>query len=195
MHRTQTPLLAMLALTLTLLPSSARAQGTVTVEGNIRAGLGDWADISNPGLGVLVGGRYDLDDAFGLTARTGLIFGLPRTQTVAVPIFGEVSQSLRTNELPLLLGGRYAFGSAGAAPFVSAEFGLVNVTEFSVVRSEGSDDARLTSDSEARFALNVGGGFDAGDMEGRLSLLWIPLEDSDDLIGLWVSFGFDVFEF
>lgn len=165
---------------------------TLQVQGLTRIGLGDWADISNPGLGLNLVGLYKIQPNLAVTGRLGYTFGIPKVRTAGFGGFFSVDVSVKTDEIPLMLGARfYLQGDAEeGGPWLGAELGFTNVTY--VVQVEGNEDP--STDSELGPALQLGVGYDIGVADFSLNVNWISQGDNnrEPLLGLIFHVGFDV---
>ena len=199
----------MVALVIVLAPSWASAQGgegeegggsgggasgELIVQGQLgwRLGLGDWSDVSHPGIGGTLGLLYTLTPQFVLSGRAGFFWGVPREREESVFGFLNVSYTTKTNEVPLLLGGRYFFGGnpTEGGVWVGGELGLVNLTSVVTIGDEEPD-----RDAEVEFALLAGGGYDLGGYGFGANLLWLPGVESgeeDGLLGLLITVDIDI---
>lgn len=177
--------------------TASAQQGAINIEAGTRIGLGDWADISNPGIGGTIGGLYQLDAGLALTGRVGYFAGLPKEANANILGVTVAQGNIKTNELPLLVGARYYLGSdiASQGVWVGAELGATQITSVAWVENgDGDVVGDKSRDSEVKFSAMLSGGYDAGDYGGKVGLLWIPLEDSQ-LIGLTLTIEADVFRF
>lgn len=147
---------------------------------------GDWSDFSGIGLGALLRFEYRVADNVAITARAGYIGHLAAENSTG---FGTVSTS--TSEMPLLFPGIKAiFGGA----YVAAEIGLINFS-VSAELDDGGFGGGESSDSEMKFGLSLGVGYEVSDVDLRLSLFAPSLEDFGDLLGVMVNVGYNFLKF
>lgn len=172
-------------------------QGAINVEVGTRIGLGDWADISNPGLGGTIGGLYMVTPSLALSGRVGFIYGLPKEANANLFGFNIAQSHIKTNELPILGGVRYYLGSdiSTKGVWVGGELGITQITTIAWIEdNEGERLGDPSSDSEVELSALISGGYDAGDYGAKVGLLWVP-QDGDDLLGLMLTLEADVFRF
>lgn len=138
--------------------------------------IGDWADVTH----VAFGGefRYEFNAIAGLfvTGRAGYFFHLNDPE-------------LTSGHIPIMAGVKYRFLD-GMSPFVSGELG-VSIWHASGNLSTGFGTVS-GSDSDAKFAVTLGGGYDFGPVELRLNL---DLPAIDNVIAISSTVGFDFAEF
>jgi hypothetical protein len=138
--------------------------------------VGDWSHVTYVGFGGMF--RYEFNAIAGLyiTGRAGYFFHLNDAE-------------LTSGHIPIMAGVKYRFLD-GMTPFVSGELG-VSIWHASGNVSTGFGSASA-SDSDAEFAVTLGGGYDFGPVELRLNL---DLPAIDDVIGISSTIGFDFAEF
>lgn len=147
---------------------------------------GDWSDLSGIGLGALLRFEYRVADNVAITARVGYIGHLSVENSTG---FGTVSSS--TSEMPLLFPGIKAiFGGA----YVAAELGLINLGVSAEIDDEAFGSGEV-SDSEMKFGLTLGVGYEISDVDLRLSLFAPSLEDFGDFLGIMVNVGYNFLKF
>lgn len=202
-HRSAKKAVFLLLLTTLSLMCSAQAmaqgRAKLQLEPGIRLALGDWANISGPGLGGTIGFHYAVTPELTLLARGGYFFGLPKT-TQENFFFFNVTTHSKTNELPLLLGARYYLPSGGSpGPFwAGLEVGMTQLHYLVWVEDNNGDRDYIGSADGTRElepTLVLGAGFSLDQVDPHIALHWIPVEDNDDFIAIVVTLGIDLASF
>ncbi len=141
--------------------------------------VGDYADFTGVGFGLL--GRYELRlmPELALTGRFGFVGHAPHKVG---------GMKLRTWEMPLLAGGRY-YSKIGI--WAGAELGLV------VIGSRVSGVATpfgtfSGNDTVARFGMVLSGGYRWRDLDFGVAL-FVP--DIDDFLGITFTVGYTFAKF
>ncbi len=149
----------------------ASGEYSISADGAFVLPLGDWADFSGPGIGVMARGNYQLQDKLQITGRLGYIYHLPKDQ-------GGVD--LSTAELLILGGARYDLGPAAVDVATGLNMWSVSVGD--------------NSESKTRIALMLGASMPLDPVEIGVGLL-IPnlllTEDGEDTeMGIMATCGY-----
>jgi hypothetical protein len=134
--------------------------------------LGDFGDAASLSIGGLAMLEYGLQPAIALTARLGYIQHLSDIDGV----------SLAT--IPVWLGGKYALGQATNKLFVAAELG------FNMMRTSVDIGGTSASDSETKFGLNVGAGYDMGPISLEAFLTMYDLGHAGESMAVNATAGY-----
>ncbi|MEZ4264975.1 MAG: hypothetical protein R3F39_01255 [Myxococcota bacterium] len=142
--------------------------------------VGDYADITNVGFGLL--GRYELRliPEFALTGRVGFVGHVAKKVTNNL--------KLRTWELPVLVGGRY-YSKIGI--WAGAELGLV-VMGFRASFPNTQFSSLSRTDTDAKFGIMLSGGYRWRDLDFGVAL-FVP--DIDDYLGITFTVGYTFAKF
>lgn len=134
---------------------------------------GDYADVADFGIGVAGRFSHALNPQIALTGRLGFLFH------VGTPEILDESTSLTM--LLIYAGVRYNFQqlATGDGLFGFGELGINHTTA-----SFGD-----TSESDDNLSLNIGAGYQSGQLEFRGSLFYTSEDDS--ILGLMVGAGYN----
>jgi hypothetical protein len=169
--------LLLAGLLVVMLAPAAQADGlgiTLGIEGAFVLPVGDWGDATGIGFGGMAKGAYSLNDEMSVALRVGYLYHLSKD-------FGGTDVS--TSELPILVGFRYqtALGLYG-----DLSLGLVNLGATADVPGVGE-----TSDSEMKFGMLAGVGFNIMSINISANFFAPSLGDVDEVMGLLFIVGYD----
>lgn len=140
--------------------------------------VGDWSDVTGIGLGALLRFEVKLAEQVSFTARAGYIGHLEKN-------------GLSTNEIPLIFPGiKVHFGGA----YLGAELGLLSFGAKLTLEDDFFGGGTV-SDSEMKFGMTVGFGYEISDVDLRLQLFAPSLADIGDLLGIMVNVGYTFVRF
>lgn len=197
MMHIMTPIIALLCVTLASASAEARDPGAALhAEVGTRLALGDWADISGPGFGGTLGFHYTVIPSVTLTARAGYFAGLPKTSRDTF-LFITVESKAKTNEIPILLGGRfYLPGTGGPGELWGGiEAGMTQLTLKYWIENDDGERNYIIDDNELEPTVVLGLGYDLGQLNPHVAMHWIPIEDNDDFFAIVLTLGFDLARF
>ena len=168
--------LILAGLLVVMLAPAAQAGGlgiTIGIEGAFVLPVGDWGDATGIGFGGMAKGAYNLNEEMSLALRVGYIYHLSK----------EVAgMDLSSSELPILVGFRY---QTGLGLYGDLSLGLVNC----------GAEADGHSDSEMKFGMLAGIGFNIMSFNVAANLFAPSLGDIDEVIGLMFIVGYDFVSF
>jgi hypothetical protein len=150
--------------------------------------VGDLADATGPGIGILGRFGYRVIPALEVTGRIGYIFGLSKEN-------GAIKTSI--SNIPIWAGARYFIMNPAAGLWAGGELG-VNLLQFS---SEGSvlGASLSSSSSETRFGFNLAAGYVISedlpiDIRAQFSYLNLLGTESNEkgLFGIGIGAGYTV---
>lgn len=164
--------LLLAGLLVVMLAPAAQAEGiglTLGIEGAFCLPVGDWGDASGIGFGGMAKGAYNLNDEMSLALRVGYIYHLSKD---------VAGIDVSTSELPIMVGFRYqtALGLYG-----DLSLGLVNL----------GASAGDVSDSEMKFGMLAGIGFNIMSINISANFFAPSLGDIDEFMGLLFIVGYD----
>ncbi len=138
--------------------------------------LGDYSNGASFGLGALARFEYGVSDVLAVTARAGYIYNLGTPSGVGLAF------------IPVLVGATYKVGPPGL--FVFGELGFTNIrVSVDVMGASGSD-------SQTKFSVGAGAGYQTGKIKARLGFFLPGSEDSGSssttLYGIMASVGYDI---
>lgn len=129
--------------------------------------IGDWGDLVDFSLGILLNLDYSLQPQLALTGRAGYIQHL---------VDGE---GVHLSTVPFWFGLKYLFGGEGTTrPFIAGELGF----NFNRAKIDG-----FGSDSDLDLGLNLGGGVEIGAFSLQAMLGFLDVGHSGDSTELMVS--------
>lgn len=172
---------------MTVAGTAAAEGGKLGVDGALVFPTGDWSDVAGIGIGGLVAGRYHIDPNLALTGRVGYIHHMSKDQ---------LGLDITTSEIPVLAGVKYYFDDM-EGPYVAGEFGWVSmrVKMSGEIMGQSFDE----SDSEGRFGMTLGGGYEVSNVDFRGQLFMPNLLGRDDgedtQMGLMLNVGYRFMEF
>ena len=158
-------------LAVTLVPA-AQADGlglTIGVEGAFVLPVGDWGDATGVGFGGMAKGAFNFTDEMSASFRIGYLYHLSKD---------VAGVDYSTSELPILVGFRYqtALGLYG-----DLALGMVNC----------GASAGDISDSEMKFGMLVGVGFNIMSLNFSANFFAPDLGHVDEVMGLLFIVGYD----
>jgi len=128
----------------------------VGVDGDFGIPLGNYSDVNGVGGGLMLTGEYPVMPELGLTARVG--FQYHSDKDLGAGVSGHV------HSIPFLFGAKYYFMPQHQGLFGAAELGL-----FDLMAGASSGGVSAT-DSEVKFGLGVGVGYQMKQWNARINL-------------------------
>jgi hypothetical protein len=156
------------------------------IEGQFMLPLGDFGDLTGPQIGPLVRIGYRVIPSLELTARTGYLFGLGKTQTI---LGTDISRSV--SNIPIWVGARYFFMEPYAGLYGSAELAI------NLMSASGSSGGVSSSTGITREGFNLGAGYVISkelpiDIRAQFSMLNLLGKETNEptFIALGLSAGY-----
>ncbi len=161
--------------------ASAQDEGAIGAEGAVVLPVSDWSDVSGLGLGALIAGHYDTSPELAVTGRIGYIYHFSKSVN---------DLEFSTYEIPVLGGIKYRFGEPDDGPYFGAEAGFVSLGMKSELTNPFTGQKSKASDSEFKFGVTVGGGYEMDDLDFRGQLFFPDIEHLDDFVGIMATVGY-----
>jgi hypothetical protein len=137
-------------------PNTQEQKFVVGVDGDFGIPLGSYSDVNGVGGGLMLTGEYPVMPELGLTARVG--FQYHSDKDLGLGVSGHV------HSIPFLFGAKYYFMPQHQGLFGAAELGI-----FDLMAGASSGTASAT-DSEVKFGLGVGVGYQMKQWNARVNL-------------------------
>lgn len=167
-------------------PVGGEKYNSVGADAAVVLPFGDYSDGVDAGLGLFGRVEFGLNPQLSVTGRLGFLYHI---------VDQAEGVDLSLTMVPIYGGIRYNFAPSGDGPFFAGEAGFNNVRI-----SVSSGDFEI-SDSETKLSLNIGGGFQTGQISFRGSF-FVTTDvggdesgDSVNLTGLMVTAGYDFTRF
>ncbi len=154
-------------------PAKAQSWGIVGADGALNIPVGNFGDVTGIGFGALGRYEYPVLPQLNLTARTGIILSVATTRDV----FG-VPQDYAFHVFPLWGGVRYFVWESA---YAALELGL------NVLIAAGDLPSEETA---AKLGLNLGGGYQWGQLDLGLRLQMYDVPHAGDTFALMLTLGY-----
>lgn len=164
------------------------ARTRLGVDAAVVAPVGDYADGVDAALGLFGRVEVPISPQLFVTARLGFLYHLLEEP-------GGAGLDINVMMFPLYGGLRYDLGTTPQRAFVVAEGGI------NILRVSTSGTGIDESESESNPSFNLGGGFQLGDVQARVTVFVTPGVGDDgggdggdgvNLIGLMATVGIDL---
>jgi len=178
MNRRLTWISLLLGLLLAM-PAFAQSKGTLGADLGLNIPLGNFGDATGIGFGGLVHYEYPIMEKLNLTGRTGFIFSMAKSYS-----FPGASGSIdvAVHVFPIWAGAKYFVWEKA---YAAAELGLNMFIP-------GGD---VSGDSEMKFGLNFGGGYEWNKFDFRLGFHLYSLGDAGESFAMMLSVGYNFLVF
>lgn len=136
--------------------------------------VGDYGDAVDASLGVLARLEFPLKPNLSITGRVGYIADIGEASGFDlsyIPLYGGIKSTISGGGTSRL----FLFGEVGAT----------------IVRASVEFMGQEASDSETKFGLTGGLGYQSGKIQARAGLWFPSLGDADDGFGIMANVGYD----